>query len=64
MKHPSTPTTTLLQLVETVSSHTRDDVETLQVMGRLLNRHSFVLAGDATRPDIFEDRLASLPAPH
>ena len=64
MKQPSTSTTTLLQLVETVSSQTRDDLETVQVMGRLLNRHRFVLAGDESRLDIFEERLANLPVPH
>lgn len=64
MKQVSEATTTLLQLVESVSSHTRDDLETVQVIGSILNRHRFVVAGDEDRSELFVNRLASLRAPH
>ena len=57
-------TTNLLQLVESVSAQTRDEAETVKVVGHLLNQHRFVLAGDETRSACFEARLASLPATH
>ena len=59
-----TGTTTLLQMVEAVSENTRDDLETVQVMGRLLARNSFVLAGDADREVIFRRRVASADRAH
>ena len=64
MNAENSPVTTLLQLVENVSSQTRDDAETIQVMSRILSRHRFVLAGDESRSALFERRLASLPATH
>jgi hypothetical protein len=62
--HEKDAITTLAQLVESVSSQTENDAETVHVVGRLLNRNRFVLAGDDSRSTLFEHGLASLPAVH
>ena len=64
MNETTRGTTTLLQLVESVSEHARDDVETVQVIGNILNRHRFVLANDEARYELFQDRLDSALLKH
>lgn len=55
-------TTTLLALVETVRDYSRNDVETIAVVNRILSRHRFVVSGDDQRRERFSSQLASLPA--
>ena len=55
-------TTTLLKLIDSVSDLARDDRETVRIVGDLLNRRGFMLAGNIQRQERFLDRLTSLPA--
>lgn len=62
MKRSTQSTTTLLALVETVSDYSRNDVETIAVVNRILSRHRFVMPGNDQHTERFSSQLASLPA--